>query len=103
MTSFRVSQSETSSRASQLNYAVGQTMNLSSVSGTVSFPQNKFTQPPIVIASVVRWSITASGNPINVCITEVTKDYFTYFTKFCYGGTYRQLPGDKLNWLAISR
>ena len=81
------SQSETS----QLNYTTGQTPNLSSGTGTVGFPQNKFTQPPIVIAS----AISSNNFPPNVCIRNVTKDYFTYY----YNGVQR--PGDKLNWLAI--
>jgi len=82
---------------SQINYLAGQTPNLSSGTGTVGFPQNKFTQPPIVIISVV----SSNNFPLNVCIRNVTKDYFTYYTKYCNGGVYRQQYGDKLNWLAI--
>jgi len=74
---------------SEINYLAGQTPNLSSGTGTVVFPQNKFTQPPIVL-------LTVSPNNImlNVCIRSVTKDYFTYYTKYCNGGVYRQQYGD---------
>jgi len=34
---------------SQINYLVRQTPNLSSETGTVGFPQHKFTKPPFVL------------------------------------------------------
>jgi len=81
----------------KINYLAEQTPNLSSRTGTVGFPQNKFTQPPIVIISVASFNNVS----LNVCIRNVTKDYFTYHTKYCNEGVYGQQYGDMLNWLAI--
>jgi len=85
--------------ASRLNYQTGQ-LYLNS-GGAVGFIPNRFSQPPIVLLTIVRTSYN-TGNPINVCVTNISNASFGYSVRYSNGSIYRQQVGDKLNWIAIA-
>ena len=56
---------------------------------------NKFTRPPVIVASIIRYSYNASYSaPVFFYITNVSKHCFSYVAK-------NTEPGDKVSWIAV--
>ena len=65
-------------------------------SGAIGF-NNKFTRPPVIVASIMRYSYNASYSaPVFFYITNVGKHCFSYVAQ-------NNEPGDKVSWIAVEK
>ena len=63
--------------------------------GAISFTPNKFTQPPVVIYSIMRnFTVAWRSPPVKFYLTNVNKDSFSYNAQ-------DNRPGDRVSWVAI--
>ena len=64
--------------------------------GAIGFTPNKFTEPPVVVCSIMRLdSYVSASRPVNIFVTSVTKDSFSYTVKG------DRKPFDQISWIAI--
>jgi hypothetical protein len=64
--------------------------------GAVIFPQNTFTQTPVVVCSVMRSAnYVFNSSPVNVYVTDINKDSASYTVKGV------RKPGDQISWIAV--
>lgn len=66
--------------------------------GAIGFTPNRFSQPPVVVSSIVRSAQNAPNvrnfRPVYFHIHNITKDSFSYSAK-------DNRSGDKIHWIAV--
>ena len=63
--------------------------------GVIGFTTTRFTEPPIVVCSIVRsWHNAYNSRPVNFSVTYINNASFSYVAK-------DNKPGDQVSWIAI--